>query len=164
MSVFWRLSVHEWSILDQRLRSRLDEYEEPVRQYLRGGPFPQNAALHIIVSSNEHPFRSMHVREGHHSEGNARFHHFMISGMMFVLHLGDIHPTDRLMCAHTSERRYICTAPAVDHFNTAITMGTFIRQAGLQDRVSVELVITKEDATELKRRLREQLAKKKYRH
>jgi hypothetical protein len=59
------------------------------------------------------------------------------------------------MCAQTSERRYLFIAPSIDHLNAGIMAHTFIRQAGLENEVSIELVVTEEDGARLKERLKQ---------
>ena len=53
MSIFWRGSVHRWTGgRGGELHTPLGVYEEPVRRYLMGGPFPDDMVLVITVCTD----------------------------------------------------------------------------------------------------------------
>ena len=59
-SLFWRAGVQDWNLIGDPppTRLRLGPYREPLRQYLLGGPFPKDAVLVIVVSSDMDPMHN----------------------------------------------------------------------------------------------------------
>jgi hypothetical protein len=55
LSIVWRGSVHDWTMLDGIVRPRFEigGFEPPIREYLLGGPMPPDTAVIVIVASDD---------------------------------------------------------------------------------------------------------------
>ncbi|HWA94053.1 MAG TPA: hypothetical protein VG844_05585 [Terracidiphilus sp.] len=108
MSIFWRSSIHSWPGITSRTEQlNLREFLEPIRQFLLGGKFPQNAAIFITVWPKlDVPRIAYTPREG--EAPGYRVFNFMIPGIEFRLFLGSaIPPVLFQTCAQQSELRCI---------------------------------------------------------
>jgi hypothetical protein len=103
VSVFWRGGVHQWNLTDRTHQLSLGPYEDALRLYLLDqGPFPERAALHILVSpSQKHRdgilFPSTHREKPFHGHG------FCIPGITFAISLGNISKSEKEECAIHSD-------------------------------------------------------------
>jgi len=109
ISVFWRASIHKWTIDGQQLKqfSFGETYESEFRHYLLGeSNFPNNAALSIFVSDN--PISSK-AAIFPHGQGIGSYHRykFAIPGLMFCLYVGKILKNVREICSYCSPNRPI---------------------------------------------------------
>ncbi len=108
MSIFWRGSVHRWpGGRGGELHTPLGVYEEPVRRYLMGGPFPDDMVLVITVCTDgpsQGSFFSPAVVRGDRVEGKG----LMTRGIHFRLYLGQNIPQPlRAVCCMRSAHRII---------------------------------------------------------
>jgi len=90
ISVFWRACAHAWSLLDrdQPLRLKFGPYENALRLFLNDeGPFPEDAALQILVSTSTVPHDGVLFPSTY---GDKPFHRhsFSIPGIVFALFPG----------------------------------------------------------------------------
>jgi len=116
-SVFWRASVHGWHFKGGTSVS-IDlgrRYEESFRLFLTGAtPFPEDAAIRVIVSSNPDALGAFYFPcEGRGATDH--FYKFAIPGIEFFLFVGKRIPADtRRACSFRSPQRYVYLSPNVD--------------------------------------------------
>ncbi len=101
MSIFWRAAVREWKTTLGAVAPPVDlrEYCEPIRQFLLGGPFPDDVAILIYVHNlKPAPNAATTVLPG--KDHTRRFYWFYLSGLGFKLYLGKKTPQQiRQLCA-----------------------------------------------------------------
>lgn len=103
VSVYWRSGVFQWDLLDDVHQLSLGLYETALRLFLLDqAPFPNRAALHILVSPAQNPrdgvlFPSTYRTHPFHCHG------FSIPGITFALSLGRISDEERAECAIHSD-------------------------------------------------------------
>lgn len=51
LSIFWRGAAHRWRNIDKGVMEgiKLEPYEEPIRKFLLGGPFPDDIVVQVAV-------------------------------------------------------------------------------------------------------------------
>lgn len=90
-SIFWRASAHDWKMGNKKVGGiRLGgEYQEQFRVYLLGeAGFPQNARIHVHVSSETTVPLSAAAIPTTYRLDRAHRHKFYIPGVLFILFLG----------------------------------------------------------------------------
>jgi hypothetical protein len=103
VSVFWRAGVFQWTLLEQAHRLSLGPYEEALRLYLLDeAPFPERAALHVLVSPAQNHrdgilFPSTYRAQPYHCHG------FSIPGILFAISLGHVSRAEREECAISND-------------------------------------------------------------
>ena len=89
-SIFWRSSAHRWKMGIESVGhiSLGKKYQEQFRLYLLGeSSWPQNARIHVHVSSEEQPLMQIVFPCSSRIDG-VHCHKFYIPGLLFVLLLG----------------------------------------------------------------------------
>lgn len=87
MSVFWRAGVHEWRDRDHVCHIDLGPFEERIRQYLLGAPFPENVQLLARVIASRDVAQTAYPP----GSGNASgFHYYRFSagGFVYIMLVG----------------------------------------------------------------------------
>jgi hypothetical protein len=137
-SVIWRASLS--SII--RVCNLGERYENEFRAYLRGGPFPENAACVIAFYDSPLAIGTNLTRvcippeTEKHSGYHA--HRFLVHGLFYYLHVGNQIPEDaRFFCAHRSPDRFILLGSQEDVKEwmrslvlNATKIGSLARQSG----------------------------------
>jgi hypothetical protein len=102
MSVFWRGAAREWKSSKGAVAPPVDmhEYFEPIRQYLLGGPFPDDVFI-LIMIHNEKPVGNAALPVLQATDQFGDFHWFYVNGLGFRLYLGKQTPAAiRCICAY----------------------------------------------------------------
>ena len=119
LSVIWRAAVRSWRI-DNLLIEQLvlGPYTEPFRSYLCGsGPFPDNMALFVTVSTLENVLLMCTQPQTRKWNGYA-CHFFSIPGLTFAVYCGKLIPQlFREGCIHRGAGRPIFYTPLDDLVN-----------------------------------------------
>jgi hypothetical protein len=103
VSVFWRAGAYQWNLIDQTHRLSLGPYENALRLYLLDqGPFPERAALHILVSPVQN-HRDGILFPSTYRERPFHCHGFSIPGITFTISLGNISNLEKEECAIHSD-------------------------------------------------------------
>src|ERR1041385_4165807 len=109
MSIFWRGAVHEWKdrIGTPTPPVELCGYEEPIRQFLLGGAFPNDVALEVFVCAYNEVWPSMWLPTAAPLPERQRYW-FYISGLIFILNFGYQMPAvTRRRCAYSYPTRVL---------------------------------------------------------
>jgi hypothetical protein len=89
VSVFWRASVHMWTLpdSDNKIHIDLGKYREGLRTFLLGGAFPSHVGLTISVASESAPVMAAFAPFEEHKK---QYHYFVfyIPGVEFQLNVG----------------------------------------------------------------------------
>lgn len=115
MSVFWRGSVHSWK--DRAGKDHgidLGIYEEPTRQFLLGGPFPEDVALTISIwrTKEDVAVAAYFPTPGDSSDYTTFL--LYIPGIEFLLSLGENIPEPtRLSCSIRTPQKLIYASHSV---------------------------------------------------
>jgi hypothetical protein len=102
MSVFWRGAAREWKSSTGAVAPPVDvgEHFEPIRQFLLGGPFPDDVFLAITVHNLKPPGNAVlpvMLARGQYGD----FYWFYVNGLGYALYLGqETPPPIRNICAH----------------------------------------------------------------
>jgi len=91
MGIFWRAGVHNWQTGHGTLRLELGPYQDEMRSFLLGGPFPKHAFLMINVVPPSLPTISAYLPYSSRTAG-ITFHSFYVPGIEFMLTLGKATP------------------------------------------------------------------------
>ena len=119
-SLFWRAGVHDWSLIGDPQRLRLGPYEEPLRLYLMGGPFPKDAVLVIVVSSDMDPMLNRVTTFPWLFTRNEMFRQYrsVVLGFTFQLFVGKEFPPGLChMCSVRTPERFVYMTPDADSVN-----------------------------------------------
>jgi hypothetical protein len=100
---------------------KLGPYEEPIRKFLLGGPFPDDIVVQVAVWPTKDVVRAAYTPRKGKAPGYHAFN-FMIPGIEFRLLTGKQIPNSvRLTCSYASPQKLIyATMQTVSE-----TMGTF---------------------------------------
>jgi hypothetical protein len=101
ISVFWRGACREWKSSKGAIAPPVDlgEYYEPIRQFLLGGPFPQNVHIVVLVH-NLKPVWNAAIPVQRGKNGYGDFYWFYANGLGFMLYLADQFPRNaESLCA-----------------------------------------------------------------
>lgn len=115
MSVFWRGSVHSWK--DRAGNEHgidLGSYEEPIRQFLLGNPFPEDVALTISIwrTKGDVAVAAYLPTPGDTSDYSTFL--LYIPGIEFLLSLGkNIPEATRLSCSIRTPQKVIYASHSV---------------------------------------------------
>lgn len=93
MSVFWRGASRTWKSSTRALAPPVDlgAYFEPIRQFLLGGPFPENVYMIVLVHNHKPvPNAAIPVQKATNQYGD--FYWFYANGLGFELYLGESVP------------------------------------------------------------------------
>jgi hypothetical protein len=125
LSVFWRASVHRWNWGDGRTVS-IDlgkMYNETIRQYLLGAPFPQHVHLFVVACTDKTTQDVFFMPTFNTRLGAGRQYSFGARGLGVMLHIGKGLPdSSRMMSCMTPPERYIWTRDGKE-----VTMASFGR-------------------------------------
>jgi hypothetical protein len=103
MSVFWRGACRQWKTSTGAIAPAVDlgAYYEPIRQFLLGGPFPQNVHI-IVLIHNMKPVGNAAVPVQQAKSGYGDFYWLYLNGLGFMLFLEDAFPgeAERLCAQH----------------------------------------------------------------
>jgi len=109
-SIFWRGAVHGWEDGrgDRTPKLDLGNHAEPLRKFLLGqGPFPSDVWLSTMIWPFKKMLNAGIVPTPAHLEGWNRYW-FYISGLGFILHLGDAVPAEiKRRCSQNTAQRMI---------------------------------------------------------
>lgn len=121
LSVFWRAAIHQWKSIDGNMEPLdLGTFEEEIRSFLLGGPFPMNAVVTVSVWPTSRVLPAAYTPR----EGEAlgfRMFNFMIPGIEFRLYIGSFPLELRSLCVKTSPQRVIIASASLEQE----TMQTF---------------------------------------
>jgi hypothetical protein len=124
LSIFLRSAAHQWRNIDGTNMDgiRLGPYEEPIRNFLLGGSFPNDVVIQVAVWPEKVVIQAAYTPR----RGNAPGYHvfnFMIPGIEFRLLTGKQIPYDvRSTCSYASPQKLIyMTKQTVDE--TIVTLG-----------------------------------------
>lgn len=108
LSVFWRSSAHQWRNIKGVMDGiKLGPYEEPIRQFLLGGPFPADIVVQVAVWPTKDVVRAAYTPRRGRAPGYHVFN-FMIPGIEFRLLTGKQIPEDvQMSCSHGSPQKLI---------------------------------------------------------
>ena len=89
MSVFWRGACRQWKTSTGATAPAVDlgAYYEPIRQFLLGGPFPQDVHV-VVLIHNMMPVGNAAVPVQIARSGYGDFYWFYLNGLGFMLYLG----------------------------------------------------------------------------
>lgn len=144
LSLFWRASVHTWTLLDGEIHLPLGPDEEPLRHCLLGQAYiPNNMTMSVMVSGAGMPWRSFAAIGPLGDEGDAgeRRYIIMLAGLNFMLVVNSPHYGDYQWSSTHSPRRYIFTSSTMELVNAFITTTTLLRQTGADAEWDVKLVL-----------------------
>ncbi|MBK9306886.1 MAG: hypothetical protein IPM58_07330 [Nitrospira sp.] len=135
-SVFWRASAHSWRMGDGQVGKIAlgEKYQEQFRLYLLGeDTFPQNARIHVHVSSETHLPLTLTTGPTTFRIGSAHRHKFYIPGVLFVLFLGSkVSKTHHMFALNSRKQQTMWLCPwqndslfrgILKHLETAIPVG-----------------------------------------
>jgi hypothetical protein len=114
MSIFWRSSAHLWRN-GPRLMEGIDlgPFEEPIRTFLLGGPFPRNTVILVSVWPTKDVLPASYTPRRGRMPGCHCFN-FLIPGLEFKLLTGQgIPEVARAACSHASKDKLIFSAMSV---------------------------------------------------
>jgi len=109
MSVFWRGAAREWksSLGGMAPPVNLGEYYEPIRQFLLGGPFPDDVVI-LVYIHNLKPAMNAATTVLLAKNKMAEFRWFYLNGLGFELYLGKEIPKQiRQLCAYHSSDGFV---------------------------------------------------------
>jgi len=109
VSIFWRGAAREWKSSLGGVAPPVDlgEYYEPMRNFLLGGPFPEDVVIFVLID-NRKPVANMATVVLGAKDGLAPFYWFYLNGLGFKLYLGKSVPKDiRQLCAYRSPDRFV---------------------------------------------------------
>ena len=115
-SVFWRASARWWNIGRTKMPpTELGPYQEEIRLYLLDqGPFPQRAALNVLVSTKDVPLLAAHFPLSERADRLIR-HRLWVPGIQFLLALGkEVDDQLRTGCIAHGKDNPIFTSDAAD--------------------------------------------------
>jgi hypothetical protein len=101
MSVFWRGAAREWKSSTGAIAPAVDlgEFFEPIRQYLLGGPFPDDVFI-VVMIHNLKPVGNAVLPVLQATDQYGEFYWFYMNGLGFRLYLGEATPIAiRSLCA-----------------------------------------------------------------
>lgn len=108
MSIFWRGAAREWKSSLGGIAPHVDlgNTFEPIRQYLLGGPFPDDVALLISIYNWKPPMNAATVvfKE---TGSFGDYHWFYLNGLGFMLFVGNVPKSVRQLCAYHSPSGYV---------------------------------------------------------
>jgi len=140
MSMFWRASVHKWTLFDGEVHIPLGEAEERLRRFLLGeGGLPADTLLNIMVSPYPEPWRSFFALGPQEGRVKPLRYMMMLAGFHLMLTVGSDHPGDRQWSTSHSEQKYIFTSSSFDLGNAYLTASTYLKQSGLDKEWSIHL-------------------------
>lgn len=95
VSIFWRAGVTEWSVNNNRISVPLpSRYEQELREYLLGKPFPEQAVVSVAVTTRPDPIaHAMHTPICD-EVGNYNHYRVAIPGMLFDMLIGKELPSE----------------------------------------------------------------------
>jgi hypothetical protein len=144
LSLFWRASVHKWTLLDTEIHLPLGPDEEPLRQCLLGQVcVPNNMAMSVMVAGKGIPPWQSFVAIGPSGEEGKpeKRYVIMLAGLNFMLVVNSPHYGDYQWSSTHSPRRYIFTSSTMELMNAFITTTTLLRQRGEDAAWDVKLVL-----------------------
>ena len=108
LSIFWRGAAHRWRNIKGVMEGiKLGPYEEPIRKFLLGGPFPDDIVVQIAVWPTKDVIPAAYTPRKGKAPGYHAFN-FMIPGIEFRLLAGKQIPDDVLSsCSHASPQKLI---------------------------------------------------------
>lgn len=121
LSVFWRAAIHQWKSIDGNMEPlNLGTFEEEIRRFLLGGPFPMDVVVTVSVWPTSRVLPVAYTpREGEAQD--FRVFNFMIPGIEFRLYIGSLSSELRSLCVKTSAQRFIIASASLEQE----TMQTF---------------------------------------
>lgn len=109
LSIFWRGAARQWksSLGGIAPPVNLGEYYEPIRQFLLGGPFPDDVIILVYVH-NLKPAMNAATTVVSARDQMAEFRWVYLNGLGFKLYLGKEIPTQiRQLCAYRSSDGFV---------------------------------------------------------
>ncbi len=85
--IFWKASVHDWLVFNEKTRIYLGKYSDQLRRYLLGDEFPQHMGLHVTVAHEKNPIRAAHPPV-EAIESKYHMYMFYVPGIVFTLAVG----------------------------------------------------------------------------
>ena len=119
-SIFWRGASHDWVFMRRNpKRLELGPYEEPLRRFLVGDPFPKDIVLIVSVTSGMERIRNMLMVLPFIKSRDAGFrqYRFTIPGITFQLFVGKEMPAELRRLSIQEPERHILMTPDVDELN-----------------------------------------------
>jgi hypothetical protein len=104
MSIFWRGAAREWKSSLGGIAPPVDlgEQYEPMRQFLLGGPFPDDVVIFVLIH-NLKPVMNIATTVMKATHPTADFCWFYLNGLGYKLYLGKSIPESiRQLCAYRS--------------------------------------------------------------
>jgi hypothetical protein len=87
MGIFWKASVHSWIAGRTEPWIDLKEHSERIRLFLRGGEFPEEVALNVVLTTPERAY--IGAQEPYQAAGDEnRYFMFSVPGIWFNLIVG----------------------------------------------------------------------------
>jgi hypothetical protein len=102
MSVFWRGAAREWRSSTGAIAPPVDlgEFYEPIRQYLLGGPFPDDVFI-VVLIHNLKPVGNAALPVLQATDQFGDFYWFYVNGLGFRLYMGKQTPAAiKSICAY----------------------------------------------------------------
>jgi hypothetical protein len=134
LGIFWKAAVHSWSGSETEPMINLGPYTDPIRLFLRGGPYPTNIAMAVVVF----PPPVKHISFGNpHTLAGAmpRQHFFYMLGVQMVIFLRKTLEDDiRMMDVYSQAQHPI----VVKDFSEEI--GNRIRESATRSHKSARLL------------------------
>jgi hypothetical protein len=114
MSIFWRASAHMWRNVSGFMEGiDLGPFEEPIRGFLLGGPFPKDTVILVSVWPTKDVLPAAYTPRRGRAPGCHCFN-FLIPGLEFKLLTGKgIPEVLRTACSNASADRLIFSAMSV---------------------------------------------------
>lgn len=109
MSIIWRAAARKWKSSLGGIAPPVDlcEYYEPIRQFLLGGPFPDDVVILVYVH-NLKPAMNAATTVLSAKDRMAEFHWFYLNGLGFKVYLGKETPQQiRQLCAYRSADGFV---------------------------------------------------------
>ena len=109
MSMFWRGAAREWksSLGGIAPAVNLGKYYEPIRQFLLGGPFPDDVVI-LVYMYNLKPAMNAATTVLSAKDKMVDIRWFYLNGLIFKLYLGKEIPREiRQLCAYRSSDGFV---------------------------------------------------------
>jgi hypothetical protein len=113
LSMFWRLSVHDWQGIDGfKRRLGLDDYQEPIRLFLDGtGPFPSDVVMGVSVWPNKDAVQHGTYLPRLDRTEPYHIYSYYLPGISFIMHTGsEIDQETRDLCCYAGPGNPVFTS------------------------------------------------------
>jgi len=129
LSMFWRLSVHDWRAIDGfKRRLGLGDYQEPIRLFLnRTGPFPKDVVMGVSVWPNKNGVQHGTYLPRRDRTEPYHVYSYYLPGISFIMHTSSqMDQETRDLCCYAGPGNPVFTSAEVadrtDRFLAALAL------------------------------------------